>query len=323
VIFGVISAYPRRDWQSRRLIAACARRGAVEVFAPTELALTERTVRARGHDARRFDVWFLARGLGRHGDPDFQCGVYRALGRLGLPVLNPVDALLAAEDKAETSFLLARAGVPTPAMRAAQDLESAERALAELGDAVAKPPYGSLGIGVERVVAGAPDSRRRLAALLRQHGVVYLQRWVGRTPPEDLRLFVAGPEIAGAIARVAPDGDFRANVHQGGQARAFRPDAALGAMAVAAARALGLEYAGVDVIVGPDGPTVIEVNGTPSWRAVHEATGLDMAEAIVAHSESFAVGKLEWRGLDAEATGPQYGQRRKQCREERPAARAE
>jgi ribosomal protein S6--L-glutamate ligase len=288
VLFGVISAYPRRDWQSRRLVAACARRGAVEVFIPTELALTERTVRARGQDARRFDVWLLARGLGRSGDPDFQCGVYRALGSLGLPVLNPVDALLAAEDKAESSFRLARAGVPTPAMRAVQDLDGAERALAELGDAVAKPPYGSLGIGVERVVAGHPESQRRLVSLLRRHGVVYLQAWVGRMPAEDLRLFVVGSAVAGAIARTARDGEFRTNVHQGARARAVRPSAELAGIAIAATRALGLEYGGVDVIEGPDGPTVLEVNGTPSWRAVHEATGADMAEAIVAYAERLA-----------------------------------
>ncbi len=284
--FGVISAYPCRDWQSRRLIAACARRGAVEVFAPTELALTERSVRARGHDARGFDVWLLARGLGRRGDPDFQCGLYRALGRLGLPVVNPVDAQLAAEDKAETSFLLARAGVPTPAMRAVQRLDEAVRALAELGPAVAKPPYGSLGIGVERVVPGAAGTRRRLATLLGRHGVVYLQAWAGREPAEDLRLFVAGGAVAGAIARAARPGEFRTNVHQGARARAIRPRAEIAAIAVAATRALGLEYGGVDLIEGPDGPTVIEVNGTPSWRAVYEATGRDMADVIVSHTEA-------------------------------------
>jgi ribosomal protein S6--L-glutamate ligase len=285
---GVISADPRRDWRSRRLIEACARRGEVEVFHPTELALTERTVRARGRDARGFDAWILARALGRRGDPDFHCAAYRALELLGPPVVNPIDAMLRAEDKVESSFVLARAGVPTPRTRAVQRLAEAEQALAELGDAVAKPPYGSLGLGIVRLRAGAQEARAILRALLGEHQVVYLQDWVGREPAEDLRLFVAGSAVAGAISRTARPGDFRTNVHQGGQARAASPRPELLRLAIAAARALGLAFAGVDIIDGAAGPTVIEVNGMPSWRAVLEATGRDMADAIVAHALELA-----------------------------------
>src|SRR5262249_37721962 len=121
-----------------------------------------------------------------------------------------------------------------------------------------------------------------LGELLERHEVVYLQAWVGREPPEDLRLFVVGGRVEAAMARRAPDGDFRTNVHQGGQARAIRPRPELARVAVSAARAMGLAYAGVDVIDSDEGPTVLEVNGTPSWRALHEATGCDMADAIIA-----------------------------------------
>lgn len=303
VRLAVISAHPRRDWQSARLIEACARRGEVEVFRPTEIGVTtgvgRTTVTARGGDARRFDAWILARALGKRGDADFQCAAYRALGTLGLPVLNPVDALLRAEDKCETSFILARAGLPTPPTRAVQRLSEALAALEELGDAVAKPPYGSLGIGITRVRAGDPGSRVRLAELLGRHEVAYLQGWAGVEPAEDLRLFVVGAEVVAAMRRSAPTGDFRTNIHQGGLARAMRPRAEVARIAVSAARALGLAYAGVDVIDdgrAAGGPTVIEVNGTPSWRALFEATGCDVADAICSHAL-----ELSARGRSKEA----------------------
>jgi len=290
--FGVVSAHPRRDWQSARLIDSCARRGEVEVFRPSEVGLATdggRTlVTARGRDAAGFDAWILARALGRRGDPDFQCAAYRALEGLGLTVLNPVDALLRAEDKIETSFHLARGGVPTPPMRAVQRLSEARSALAALGDVVVKPPYGSLGIGIARIAAGDRDARERLATLLDRHGVIYLQAWVGREPAEDLRLFVVGGEVQAAMVRRARAGEFRTNIRQGGSARAILVRPELARIAVSAARTLGLVYAGVDIIDADAGPTVIEVNGTPSWRALFEATGRDMADAISAHAARLA-----------------------------------
>lgn len=299
--FGLVTAHPRRDWHSRRLAEACARRGEVDIVRPTDLALRDGTVRVRGEDTRRFDVWILARALGRHGDPDFQCALYRGLSTLGFPVLNPIDALLTAEDKAATSFLLARAGVPTPRFIAVQRLSDARAALAEFGVAVAKPPYGSLGIGVERIAADEASAKRRLTDRLERYGVLYLQDWVGRAPAEDYRIFVVGGDVAAAMARTAPDGEFRTNVYQGGRPRPIQPTAAQCRVAVAAARQLGLEYAGVDVVETADGPTIIEVNGTPSWRTLYETTGLDMADAIVARAVALAD-----RGLDAEAPRPQH-----------------
>src|SRR5262249_2563473 len=157
-------------------------------------------------------------------------------------------ALLRAEDKCETSFVLARAGLPTPPTRAVQRLSEALAALEELGDAVAKPPYGSLGIGIVRVRAGDPGSRGRPAAPPGRQAAACLQGWAGTEPAEDLRLIVVGSEVVAAMRRSAPSGEFRTNIHQGGLARAMRPRAEVARIAVSAARALGLAYAGVDVI---------------------------------------------------------------------------
>jgi ribosomal protein S6--L-glutamate ligase len=89
--------------------------------------------------------------------------------------------------------------------------------------------------------------------------------------------------VAGAIARIAAPGEFRTNVHQGGRPEPTRLDASTEAVAVRASRVLGLDYAGVDLLENEEGPVVLEVNGTPLFRGIYQATGRDMAIDIVEH----------------------------------------
>jgi ribosomal protein S6--L-glutamate ligase len=282
---GVVTAWPEDDWHSRGLLAACGRRAEAVALDPAELAalVSDAGVEATagGEAAGNFDAFVLARGLGRAGDPDVQFEIYRALDAGGALVVNRLEPLLAAQDKFRTSWLLARAGVPTPRAAVAQTAADAARVLAALGDAVAKPVAGSLGDGVERVESD-PAGRERLAARVGRDGAVYLQAYVPH-PGKDLRVFVVGGCARAVIARHAPEGEWRTNVSGGGTAEAVPLAPGLASVAEAAADALGLDYAGVDVVVGPFGPTVIEVNGNPNWQGILEATGLDMAEAIAEH----------------------------------------
>ncbi len=283
--FGVVTAWPVEDWHSRRLVDACARRGRAVAVDPAAIAafVSDAAVEVRvgRRSAGAFDALLLARGLGRKADPDVQFEIYRALEGTGALVVNRIDALLAAQDKLRTSWLLRRAGVPTPRAAAAQAPREVLAALAELGEAVAKPVTGSLGDGLERVGSGRAGQKRVLARLA-EDGAVYLQSWVQHAG-RDARLFVVGDRVAGAMERIAPAGEWRTNVERGARVRPLRASAALREMAVQAAQALGLDWAGVDVVTGPDGPTVLEVNGNPSWAGILEATGEDMAEPIAEH----------------------------------------
>lgn len=279
---GVISAYGYDDWHACRIAEAAARVAAVDVLAPTdfaaEIAGRRARVTVRGRDAAEWDLYLTPRALGDEGDPDVQLELYRALARSGARMCNDVDALLVAIDKFRTSWELARAGVPTPDARVVQTAEDARAALAALGDVVVKPVYGSLGIGVERVADPA-----RLDALLAARGALYVQRFVGGARL-DVRAFVVGDRVAAATARQPREGDFRGNAYQGSTARPLELDERACAIAVAATRAVGLDYSGVDLLVGSDGVAVIEVNGTPSFRAIYEATGRDMAPLVVEHA---------------------------------------
>jgi tetrahydromethanopterin:alpha-L-glutamate ligase len=309
VRFGVVTAWPQEDWHSRRLLDACARRGPAEALDPARLAafVSDAAVEIRlgRREAGAFDALLLARGLGRSGDGDVQFEIYRALEGTGSLVVNRIDALLAAQDKLRTSWLLRRAGVATPRAAAAQGAREAAAALEAIGEAVMKPLAGSLGDGLERV---RPDraGRRAVAERVDRDGAVYLQQWVPH-PGRDARLFVVGAEVPGAMERLAEPGEWRTNVGRGARVRPLRVDAPLAAIALAAAGALGLDWAGVDVVMGPHGPTVLEVNGNPSWIGILEATGEDMAEPIAEHVWARAQRRVGTLRLTQESAGANHG----------------
>jgi len=280
---GIISAYPDEDWHAQRIAAAAAERAHVEILNPldfsADVCIGGARILVRGEPHGRFDAFLTPRALGDEGDHELQLELYRTLAEDGALLVNDVRALTLAIDKFKTSWMLAAAPVPTPRAIVVQRASEAAGALRALGGrAVAKPMYGSLGIGVELV--GDED---RLSACLRRWKALYLQEFVdggGR----DVRAFVVGDRVAAAIARIAAPGEFRTNVHQGGRAEPARLDRATEALAVRAARVLGLDYAGVDLLEDGDGPVVLEVNGTPLFRGIFEATGRDMAIDIVEHA---------------------------------------
>ncbi len=309
VRFGVVTAWPDEDWHSRRLLEACARRGATEAVDPASLTafVSDAAVEIRlgRRAAGNFDALVLARGLGRSGDADVQFEIYRALEGTGALVVNRIDALLAAQDKLRTSWLLRRAGIPTPRAAVAQSAREGAAALASLGEAVLKPIAGSLGDGLERVSADRAG-RKRVLERVERDGAVYLQEWVPH-PGRDARMFVVANRVAGAMQRIAPPGEWRTNVGRGARVRPLRVDGALSRIAVDAARALGLDWAGVDLVAGPRGATVLEVNGNPSWVGILEATGEDMAEPIAEHVWARAQRRMARLDFTRESAGANHG----------------
>jgi ribosomal protein S6--L-glutamate ligase len=281
---GVISAYPDHDWHAQRIALAAARHDQADILQPTDFWADVRSgaprVQARGRDAREYDLFLTPRALGDEGDADVQLELYRLLATTGAALVNDVDALLRALDKLRTSWELARAGLPTPESCVVQTAEQARAVLAALGPAVAKPVYGSLGSGVQRL--GCADGARA-QALVRQWGALYLQHYVDDALLE-VRAFVVGDRVEAAVQRRPRAGEFRGNAHLGAAVTPVELEAGTAALAVRATQLIGLDYSGVDLLLTPRGPELIEVNGTPAWQAIYSATGRDMAPAIVAEA---------------------------------------
>ena len=214
----------------------------------------------------------------------FRVDALHALVERGVTCVNGPRAIERTVDKFLASALLARAGVPTPRTIACERPEDALEAFEELGgDVIVKPLFGSMGAGMTRV-DDADVADRVFHALALERAVYYLQETLAHDD-RDLRAFVVGGRVLAAIERHGSG--WRANLARGARARATELSTEQERLCVEAAAVVGADYAGVDLLRGPDGREyVLELNGIPGWHGLQEATGADVAAALVAHVET-------------------------------------
>ncbi len=208
----------------------------------------------------------------------FRVDALHRLENAGVRVVNSPTAIERTVDKYYTSSLLEDAGLPTPRTIVTEQFEVALEAYHELGgDVIVKPLFGSEGQGMTRV--SDPDSAYRVfRALQLGRYVYYLQAFVPHRC-QDIRIFVVGDQVVGAMRRRGDS--WKTNVAQGAKGEPFEPDAALREMGLRAAQVVGADYAGVDILpIKGGGYTVIEVNGIPGWRGLKAATGINAAEHV-------------------------------------------
>ena len=209
-------------------------------------------------------------------------GILHALRECGVPVYNDARGIERSVDKSMTAFLLHRAGIATPATWTMESPAHARRRLmreaAAAREVVMKPLFGSQGKGLLRL-AGLP-----LPDLEEFGAVAHLQRFV---PPRDTagcdwRLLVVGGRVCAAMRREGRG--WIHNAAQGARCIGATPPVAFESLAVRAAAALGLDYAGVDLIPSDEaaeGALVLEVNGVAAWHRLQRATGVDVAALLV------------------------------------------
>ncbi|MBN8765170.1 MAG: RimK family alpha-L-glutamate ligase [Thiobacillus sp.] len=273
-------------WHGRQLKRAFARRG----YAADYLSLTDCRVdlgQASGVAIPGFghalpDGVFV-RGIpgGTLEQVTLRLDFLHLLPKLGVPVYNPVRAIEKSVDKAMTSLLLHRAGIPTPPTWVTES-ESHARALLmreiALGHhLVLKPLFGSQGKGLMRLASPAD-----LPPGEAYQGVYYLQRYIGGEAGtwEDYRILVAGGKSRAAMTRKGTS--WINNVAQGAACRPAPADPELSRLAEDAVRALDMEYAGVDLMRDPEGRLcVLEVNSIPAWRGLQSVVQDNIAALLV------------------------------------------
>ncbi|BDA86312.1 lysine biosynthesis protein LysX [Aureimonas sp. SA4125] len=201
-------------------------------------------------------------------------GILHALSELGVLVSNDARAIERCVDKSMTSFLLARAGLPSPRSWTVESRDAAAAIIAsEPGPLVLKPLFGAQGKGL-KLVRGADD----LPADEAIAGVYYLQRFAGRREGglfTDYRILVSNGRIAATMMRQA--GQWITNIKQGAVPLPMPADPELESLALAATRAVGGDFCGVDLLRDAEGAAqVIEVNSMPAWTGLEKASGVDV-----------------------------------------------
>ncbi len=214
----------------------------------------------------------------------------RALESCGLRLFNPAEGVELCDDKLRTYQALQGAGlrlidsIPAP-LCYTQGAKPNEKYLKEVARAlgyplVAKKSYGSFGEGVQLV----PGWQELLALeekwLFTPH---FYQRYVAAAAGRDVRVIVVGGRALAAMERKAQTGEFRSNIELGGKGRSIPLTPALKACAEGAAKALRLDYCGVDVMEDEEGAILCEVNSNAFFEGFEEATGIDVAEEYAKH----------------------------------------
>jgi len=217
---------------------------------------------------------------------DYALAVVRHFEISGVRVINGFHAILLARNKFLSLQTLAAAGLPVPNTRLAVNSRGFNHAVDALGGypVVAKTPSARQGSGVARI--DTPLMSEFVMENLQDNSRgVLVQEYLPPKGRKDIRAFVVGREVIGAMELTPPSGDFRSNIHLTGAGRPAVLDRELSELAVRSARVLGLEIAGTDIIVDRQGaPKVVEVNYAPGFRGLEAATGSDIAARIIQYA---------------------------------------
>lgn len=290
----------RRLYSTSRLVEACEQRGH-EVWVIDPLRCYMNII------AHKPEIHYKGRKLAG-GDAIiprigasitfYGTAVLRQFEMIGTYPLNESVAIARSRDKLRSMQLLARKGLGLPVTGIAHSPDDTDDLLELVGGSayVIKLTEGTQGKGVvltetRKAAESVIDAFRGLDA----HFLV--QEYVKEAGGSDIRCFVIGNRVVAAMKRQAREGDFRSNIHRGGTATSIRITPEERSTAVRAARIMGLNVAGVDLLRSNHGPVVLEVNSSPGLKGIETATGRDIAGQIITFIEKHGRhGKTRTRG---------------------------
>jgi RimK family alpha-L-glutamate ligase len=272
------------DWHARRLREALEAKGAEVVTTCLKFCAFD-TGSASGLDIPGFmgtlpdGAFVRSVSTGSLEQITLRLGILHALRESGVRVWNDARVIERCVDKSTATFLFQKAGLPVPVTRAAEGIEAAREFMnREAGrPIVVKPLFGSQGNGVRRV-----ETFERLPEPSEVGDVYYVQRYLrgaSDTRFEDWRLFVSRGRVLAAMSRVGRS--WITNVHQGAEPTPVETGPEMAGLALEAARVIGADYAGVDLIRDETGRLlVLEINSNPAWKGLQSVTDVNIARTL-------------------------------------------
>jgi ribosomal protein S6--L-glutamate ligase len=228
----------------------------------------------------------------------FGTAVVRQFEMMGVYALNESVAITRSRDKLRSMQLLARKGIGLPVTSFAHDPRATKHLIKICGGAplVIKLLEGTQGVGV--VLAETSKAAESVIEAFRGlNANILAQEFIAEAGGADIRCFVVGERVVAAIKRQGQEGEFRSNLHRGGSAAVIKITPEERSTAVRAAKVMGLNVAGVDLLSANHGPVVMEVNSSPGLEGIETATGKDVAGMIVDFIEkNHKPGKTKTRG---------------------------
>ena len=265
--------------------------------------------KARGHDVHVIDVLRCYMNITAHNPAihyrgDVLKGFDAVIPRIGASVtfygtavlrqfemmnvfpLNESVAVTRSRDKLRSAQLLARKGIGMPVTGFAHNPDDIEDLLKQVGGAplVIKLLEGTQGIGV--VLAETQKAAESvIQAFMGLKANIMVQEFIKEAGGADLRCFVVGGKVVAAMKRQGPEGEYRSNLHRGGTANLVRLTPEERSTAVRAARIMGLNVCGVDLLRSNHGAVVMEVNSSPGLEGIENASKKDVAGMIIDYTE--------------------------------------
>lgn len=278
-------------YSTRRLTEAARRRGhAVNVIDPLKFNITIKEGRAdvtyRNKSVNLPDV-VIPRISGAINN--FGVSVVKQFELLNVPVMNKAAAIALARDKFITAQHLLAKGIAVPATAMIRNPEDIETALRLVGGppVILKLIEGAQGIGV--ILAESRDTvESAINAFFSLGQNIIIQQFVSESKGKDIRVLVVGNRVIASMRRVAKAGEFRTNIHRGGQGEKILLPRLYADIAMKAVQTTGLDIAGVDIIESADGPKVLEINPSPGIEALEKVNNQDIATEIIKYAETVA-----------------------------------
>lgn len=240
----------------------------------------------RGEDLKLFDAVIPRIGASH---TFYGTAVVRQFEMMGKYTLNRSQAISRSRDKLRSLQIMAGLGIGLPVTGCAHSSRDVKGLINSVGGPplVVKLLEGTQGIGV--VLADTQSAAESVIEAFRGLDAnIIVQEFIKEAKGADIRAFVVGDKVVAAMMRTAREGEFRSNIHRGGKAVKVKISADERVIAIRAARAMGLNVAGVDILRSKHGPCVMEVNSSPGLEGIEKSTGTDVAGAIIEFIETSA-----------------------------------